>query len=198
MLVSGSGTVLDAILAAGVEVHLVGADRPCSALTKAEAAGIEAKLYERTSFGADFDRDRYSAEVADDLVSMGVELVVMAGWGTVFSRPFHDRYGGRLLNTHPALLPAFPGWHAVRDALAYGVKVTGCTVHVAGVEVDTGPILAQEAVRVEPGDTEESLHERIKSVERRIYPATIKAIVADPTVLERVGGTVPAPRPNAQ
>jgi phosphoribosylglycinamide formyltransferase 1 len=79
-----------------------------------------------------------------------------------------------VLNTHPALLPAFPGWHAVRDALAYGVKVTGTTVHVATGEVDAGPILAQEAVPVEPGDTEETLHERIKVVERRLYPATIR------------------------
>jgi phosphoribosylglycinamide formyltransferase-1 len=79
-----------------------------------------------------------------------------------------------VLNTHPALLPAFPGWHAVRDALAYGVKVTGMTVHVATGEVDVGPILAQEAVAVEPDDTEETLHERIKTVERRLYPATIR------------------------
>jgi phosphoribosylglycinamide formyltransferase 1 len=85
-----------------------------------------------------------------------------------------EAYAGRVLNTHPALLPAFPGWHAVRDALAYGVKVTGTTVHVATGEVDAGPILAQEAVPVEPGDTEETLHERIKVVERRLYPATIR------------------------
>ncbi len=108
----------------------------------------------------------------------------MAGWGTVFSEPMHRAFGGRILNTHPALLPAFPGWHAVRDALAAGVKVTGCTVHVAGLEVDTGPILAQEAVEVRPDDTEASLHERIKAVERRIYPATIGAIVRDPTILK--------------
>ena len=83
-----------------------------------------------------------------------------------------DAFPGRVLNTHPALLPAFPGWHAVRDALAYGVKVTGCTVHVATEEVDAGPILAQEAVPVRPDDTEASLHERIKAVERRLYPDT--------------------------
>src|SRR5205814_561600 len=93
-------------------------------------------------------------------------------------KPIHDAYPGRILNTHPALLPAFPGWHAVDEALAAGVKVTGCTVHVAGVEVDTGPILAQEAVPVLPDDTKETLHERIKEVERRLYPETIEAFIA--------------------
>jgi phosphoribosylglycinamide formyltransferase-1 len=88
-----------------------------------------------------------------------------------------DAFEGRILNTHPALLPAFPGWHAVRDALAAGVKVTGITVHVATLEVDAGPIVAQAAVNVEPGDTEETLHERIKAVERQLYPATIRRIL---------------------
>jgi phosphoribosylglycinamide formyltransferase-1 len=88
-----------------------------------------------------------------------------------------DAYEGRIINTHPALLPAFPGWHPVRDALAAGVQVTGVTVHIATLEVDAGPILAQESVPVLPGDDEETLHERIKGVERRLYPATIKAIV---------------------
>jgi phosphoribosylglycinamide formyltransferase-1 len=82
-----------------------------------------------------------------------------------------------MLNTHPSLLPAFKGWHPVRDALAYGVKVTGCTVHIVTEEMDVGPILAQEAVTIRPDDTEETLHERIKEVERRLYPATIKSFV---------------------
>jgi phosphoribosylglycinamide formyltransferase-1 len=177
VLVSGSGTILDAVLERGIPVAVVVADRPCAALAKAEAAGVEALLLERTDFSPSFDRAGYSARVAQALQDRGVELVAMAGWGTVFDPPMHDAYGGRMLNTHPALLPAFPGWHAVRDALAYGVKVTGCTVHVAGLEVDTGPILAQEAVAVLDDDTEESLHERIKAVERRIYPETIEHIV---------------------
>jgi phosphoribosylglycinamide formyltransferase-1 len=88
-----------------------------------------------------------------------------------------DAYEGRIINTHPALLPAFPGWHAVRDALEAGVKVTGVTVHIATLEVDAGPILAQASVPVLPGDDEETLHERIKDVERRLYPATINAII---------------------
>ena len=98
----------------------------------------------------------------------------MAGFGTILSQAIHDAYPDRILNTHPALLPAFKGWHAVEDALAYGVKVTGWTVHMATLEVDAGPILAQEAGAVLPGDTKESLHERIKEVERRRYPEVIR------------------------
>ena len=103
-----------------------------------------------------------------------IDLVAMAGWGTILGKAAFDAYAGHIVNTHPALLPSFPGWHGVRDALDYGVKVTGCTVHVATVEVDDGPILAQEAVAVLPGDDEASLHERIKAVERRLYTETIR------------------------
>src|SRR5688572_5774327 len=109
----------------------------------------------------------------------------MAGFGTIFGPAIHEAFPYRILNTHPALLPSFKGWHSVRDALAYGVKVTGCTVHVATLEVDAGPILAQEAVPVLPGDDQEALHERIKVVERRLYPQTIRAVLADPSLLER-------------
>ena len=103
----------------------------------------------------------------------------MAGFGTILGPDIFSVYPGRILNTHPALLPAFKGWHAVRDALAAGVKITGCTVHVATEIVDEGPILAQEAVVVEAGDTEATLHERIKSVERRLYPETIRHFLQD-------------------
>ena len=96
----------------------------------------------------------------------------MAGFGTVFARPLFDAFPGRILNTHPALLPAFPGWHAVEEALAAGVAVTGCTVHLATVETDAGPVLAQEEVPVLAGDTVETLHERIKQCERRLYPGS--------------------------
>jgi phosphoribosylglycinamide formyltransferase-1 len=102
----------------------------------------------------------------------------MAGFMTVLDKPVFDAFPGRVLNTHPALLPAFKGAHAVDEALAAGVKVTGCTVHLATPEVDDGPILAQEAVPVLPGDTVESLHERIKAVERRLYPHTIKEFLS--------------------
>jgi phosphoribosylglycinamide formyltransferase-1 len=101
----------------------------------------------------------------------------MAGFGTIPSKPVHDAFPDRIVNTHPALLPAFKGWHAVDEALAAGVKVTGCTVHLARLEVDEGPILAQEAVPVLPDDTVETLHERIKEVERRIYPEVLRRLL---------------------
>ncbi len=185
VLASGSGTLLHAILADGIPVRLVVVDRPCPATDVATRHGIDWMVHERTSFGPSFDRDAYSEDVARLLHAAGIDLVVMAGWGTIFSQPMHDAFPNRILNTHPALLPAFKGWHAVADALASGVKITGCTIHVATLEMDAGPILAQEAVRVRPDDTVESLHERIKAVERRIYPETIRAVLADPTVLDR-------------
>jgi phosphoribosylglycinamide formyltransferase-1 len=183
VLASGSGTILDAILREGIPVAVVVVDRPCGAVDVAERHGVPAVLLERPSFGPDFDREAYTAEVVAVLRDHDVDLVVMAGWGTILAPPMFDAFGGRILNTHPALLPAFKGWHAVRDALAAGVKVTGCTVHVATPEVDEGPILAQEAVPVEPGDTEESLHERIKAVERRLYVRTIREVLERGSVL---------------
>lgn len=184
VLASGSGTLLEAILAAGISVDLVVADRPSRALEIAAENGVEAALVERLSFGSDFDRDAYTKDVVGILEAADIELVVMAGFGTVFGAPIHDRYRHRIVNTHPALLPAFKGWHAVRDALRAGAKVTGCTIHVATLEVDAGPILAQEAVPVLASDDEASLHERIKAVERRLYPETIRAVLADPSILD--------------
>lgn len=177
MLVSGTGTILRSLLDAGIPVAVVLADRTCGGLDLARTAGVPAELVARPSFGPDFDRDAYSAEVVRVLRAHDVELVAMAGFGTILSQPVHDAFGGRIVNTHPSLLPAFKGWRAVRDALAAGVKVTGCTVHLAGLDVDTGTILAQEAVPVHDDDTEETLHERIKQVERRLYPATLRAII---------------------
>jgi len=183
VLVSGTGSILHAMIDAGVPVELVAADRPCRGLEIAAEAGIATELVERDRFDASFDRDGYSARLAEVLLSHDLDLIAMAGFATVLTQPMQDAFGGRLLNTHPALLPAFKGWHAVREALAYGVKVTGCTIHVAGLDVDTGPILAQEAVPVLPGDTEDSLQERIKDVERRLYPATLLTIIEQGRVL---------------
>lgn len=185
VLASGSGTLLEAFLADGIPVALVVVDRPCRATEVAESHGVPAVVVERTTFGADFDRAAYTAEVVHVLQQHAIELVVMAGFGTVFAEPIHEAFPNRILNTHPALLPAFKGWHAVREALAYGVKVTGCTIHVATLEVDAGPILAQEAVPVLPDDDEASLHERIKAVERRLYPQTVRAVFADPSILTK-------------
>ncbi|MEI8050233.1 MAG: phosphoribosylglycinamide formyltransferase [Actinomycetes bacterium] len=178
VLVSGSGTILESILDSGIPVTAVLADRPCRGLEVASTAGVEAILLDRADhggFGAGFDRDAYSAAVSDALVHRGIGLVAMAGFGTVLAKAMHDAFPGRILNTHPALLPAFPGWHGVEDALAAGVDVTGCTVHLATVEMDAGPILDQVEVPVLADDDAASLHERIKAVERVLYPATIKA-----------------------
>ena len=166
-------------------IAVVVTDRPCGALRIAEQAGIPVELVERASFGVDFDRVAYTHRLLDALNRHEIDLVAMAGFGTILSKPIHDAFPDRIVNTHPALLPAFKGWHAVDDAIAYGVKVTGCTVHFARLEVDEGPILAQEAVPVLPGDTVETLHERIKEVERRIYPQVLRALIAEP---ETTGG----------
>src|ERR1043165_1848007 len=162
VLASGTGTILQAIIEAGLTVEVVVVDRRCGAVEVAEQAGIAVELVERNSFGKDFDRDAHTHQVVDALKPYEIDVIAMAGYGTILGQAIHDAYPDRILNTHPALLPAFKGWHAVDDALSYGVKVTGWTVHMATLDVDAGPIIAQEPVRVEPGDTKESLHERIK------------------------------------
>ena len=176
VLVSGSGTILQAMFEAGLPVSVVLSDRPCAALALSEERGVATELVDRADFGGfgpGFDRQRFTEAVANALTAHRVDLVAMAGFGTVLTEAVHTAFPDRILNTHPALLPAFPGWHGVRDALAAGVSETGCTVHLATVEMDAGPILAQEAVPVLPDDTEETLHERIKVAERALYPATV-------------------------
>ena len=176
VLASGEGTILEALIAARLSIAVVVVDRPCRAVEVAERAGAPVEVLTRTSFGPDFDRAAYSKRVALALHDHGCDLAAIAGFGTVLDPVFFDEFAEPVLNTHPSLLPAFKGWHAVEDALAAGVKVTGCTVHLATAEVDAGPILAQEAVPVQPGDDAASLHERIKSVERRLYPDTIARV----------------------
>ena len=182
VLASGTGTLLEAILADGLDVVLVVVDRPCRAIEVAEAAGVPVAKLMRESFGEDFDRPAYTERVIAALQDADADLVAIAGFGTVLSPAFVEAFPGRVLNTHPSLLPAFPGWKAVEAALDAGVEVTGCTVHVVTAEVDAGPIVAQEPVAVEAGDTVETLHERIKVVERSLYPRTIRAFAR-----ERVG-----------
>ncbi|HEX5615996.1 MAG TPA: phosphoribosylglycinamide formyltransferase [Acidimicrobiia bacterium] len=185
VLASGGGTILQSMLDRALPVVVVLSDRPCGALEIAERAGVATELVERDSFGAGFDRLAYTHRVVDALAAHAVDLVAMAGFMTVLDKPVFDAYQGRILNTHPSLLPAFRGAHAVVDALGAGVKVTGCTVHVATVEVDDGPIVAQEAVAVVDGDTTESLHERIKEVERRLYPDVLARVVSGALELPR-------------
>ncbi len=180
MLASGRGTILEAVLDAGVPVSVVIADRPCRALGIASDAGVDGVLVDRRAFGGfgvAFDREAYTGALTDALCAREPCVVAMAGFGTVLTARVHEVFGGRILNTHPSLLPAFPGWRAVADALSSGVRTTGCTVHLATAEVDSGPVLAQAEVPVLPGDTEATLHERIKEVERVLYPATILRVL---------------------
>jgi phosphoribosylglycinamide formyltransferase-1 len=175
VLASGGGTNLRAILEAGLRVVVVVVDRPCGATAVAEEFGVPFELVERPK---PFDRVEFTHQVVDALERRRVELVAMAGFMTILEKPMFDAFAGRVLNTHPSLLPAFRGPHAVADALAAGVKVTGCTVHVATLEVDEGPIVAQEAVPVLAGDTTDLLHARIKAVEHRLYPQAIRELVS--------------------
>jgi phosphoribosylglycinamide formyltransferase-1 len=175
---------------AGLPVTTVLSDRPCAGLTLAEEQGAAAELVDRRAyggFGPDFDREGFTATVAATLVAHQVDLVAMAGFGTVMTQAVHDAFAGRILNTHPALLPAFPGWHGVRDALAAGVRESGCTVHLATLEMDAGPILAQGVVPVRADDSEETLHERIKVVERTLYPETVAWALGELEAGRRIG-----------
>lgn len=172
VLVSGSGSVLQALLAAGPELQVVavGADRPAPALHRAEAASVPAFQVLPAGYP---DRHSWDAALAAATAAHQPDLVVLAGFMRLLGPAFLDRFPNRVVNTHPALLPAFPGAHPVRDALAYGVKVTGATVHLVDHGMDTGPVVAQEALPVHPGEDEAGLHERIKVVERRLLVATL-------------------------
>lgn len=177
VLVSGRGSILEAIVDDGVAVSLVLADRPCRGLEIAAAAGIPTLLLTRRSYGATFDRQAYSQEVVAALQTHGIDLVAMAGFMTILAEPVFTQYDGRIINTHPSLLPLFRGEHAVKDTLAAGATESGCTIHIATLALDDGPILAQATVPVLRDDTVASLHERIKQVERQVYPRTIRALM---------------------
>jgi phosphoribosylglycinamide formyltransferase 1 len=181
VLVSGSGTNLQALLDAiatdpsfGGEVVVVGSDRrDAGGLERASQAGIATVVQD---LGAHPDRATWEAALRDDLLRHRPEVLVLAGFMRIVSGAFLAAWPDRVLNTHPSLLPAFPGAHAVREALAYGVKVTGSTVHLVDEQVDHGPIIAQEPVLVRPDDDEASLHDRIKAVEHRLLPACVRAL----------------------
>jgi phosphoribosylglycinamide formyltransferase-1 len=170
VLVSGTGTNLAALLEAtadpayGATVVAVGADRDgIEGLARAERAGVPTFVLRVPDFP---DRGAWDAAFADEVAKHEPDLVVSAGFMKLAGEEFLARFGGRYVNTHPALLPSFPGMHGVRDALAHGAKVTGCTLFVVDGGIDTGPIIAQRAVEVADGDDEASLHERIKAAER--------------------------------
>ena len=178
VLASGTGSLLESLLAATVgdypgRVVAVGTDRDCRALEIAAAASIPGYT---VRLGDYEDRTVWDAAITAATAEHRPDLVVSAGFMKILGPQFLSRFSGRVVNTHPALLPAFPGAHAVADALAYGVRVTGCSVHLVDAGVDTGPILAQEAVPVLDGDDEASLHERIKVVERRLLVDVLAAM----------------------
>jgi phosphoribosylglycinamide formyltransferase-1 len=177
VLVSGSGTNLQALLDAcddpayGARVVAVGADRDgIEGLARADRAGVPTFVKRVQDFTT---RDHWDRAMAETVAGFDPDLVVLAGFMKLVGQEFHDRFGGRVVNTHPALSPSFPGMHGPADALAYGVKVTGCTLFVVDDGVDTGPIVAQRAVEVSADDTVESLHERIKGAERGMLVDTV-------------------------
>ncbi|HEY8295475.1 MAG TPA: phosphoribosylglycinamide formyltransferase [Micrococcaceae bacterium] len=172
VLVSGTGSNLQAVIDAieagklPVEIVAVGADRPGTAgIERSEAAGLETFVVNFKDYAR---RSDWDAALLAAVAGYEPDYVVSSGFMRIVAPDFIDAFPGRYINTHPALLPSFPGAHGVRDALAYGVKVSGCTVHFADAGMDTGPIIAQTAVAVEDGDTEETLHERIKVAEREL------------------------------
>ena len=178
VLASGTGSLLASLLESAVgdypaRVVAVGTDRDCPALEIAAAATVPTYTVRLSDCP---DREAWDAAITEATAAHEPDLVVSAGFMKILGREFLSRFPGRVVNTHPALLPAFPGTHAVRDALTYGVKVTGCSVHLVDSGTDTGPILAQQAVPVLDDDDEATLHERIKVVERRLLVDVLEAL----------------------
>jgi phosphoribosylglycinamide formyltransferase-1 len=199
VLLSGAGSNLAALLAAhgdvayGARVVGVVSDRPdAGGLTLAREAGVATAVVRPVDFD---DRAAWDAALAEAVAVFGPSLVVSAGFMRLLGAPFLARWGGRVVNTHPALLPSFPGAHGVRDALAHGAKVTGCTVHLVDEGVDTGPIIAQRAVEVLDDDDEASLHERIKTVERVLLVDVVGRVAREGLTVEGRRVRVGAPAP---
>ncbi|PVZ07932.1 phosphoribosylglycinamide formyltransferase [Actinomycetospora cinnamomea] len=195
VLASGSGSLLQALLDAGddaehpARVVAVVSDRAgVGALDRATAAGVPTAVVRP---GDHPDRVAWDEALAATVAGTEPDLVVSAGFARLLGPAFLAAFGGRTINTHPALLPAFPGAQPVRDTVAYGVKVTGATVHLVDAGVDTGPVLAQEAVTVDPDDTEDTLHERIKVVERRVLVETVAALVRHGATVTGRGVRIP-------
>jgi phosphoribosylglycinamide formyltransferase 1 len=181
VLVSGAGTNLQAVLDAcadssfGAQVVAVGADRAgITGLARAERAGIPTFTCEVRDYP---DRPDWDRALTAGCARFGPDLVILAGFMRLVGPAFLAAFGGRVINTHPALLPSFPGMYAVREALRYGVKVTGCTVFMVDAGTDSGPIIAQAAVPVRDDDDEASLHERIKVAERALLAGTVREMV---------------------
>jgi phosphoribosylglycinamide formyltransferase 1 len=178
VLASGTGSLLTSLLEAAVDTYparvvAVGVDRDCPAADIAGAAGLPTFTVRLGDYD---DRAAWDAAITEATAAHQPDLVMSAGFMKILGPQFLSRFLGRVVNTHPALLPAFPGAHAVPATLDYGVKITGCTVHLVDAGMDTGPILAQQAVPVHDDDDEHTLHERIKVVERRLLVDVLAAI----------------------
>ena len=168
VLVSGSGTNLQALIDAQLPIACVGSNKPgVRGLERAAKAGIETGVFEQENYP---DRPSRDTALADWLQERGVEWVVLAGYMHVLTPAFLSRFPRRVINLHPALLPSFPGAHAIDEALAYGVRWTGVTVHFVDEGVDTGPVILQEPVEVKDDDEVTTLAERIHAVEHRLLP----------------------------
>jgi phosphoribosylglycinamide formyltransferase 1 len=173
VLVSGNGSNLQALIDAGLPVAAVASNKPgVRALERADTAGVPTRVFDLDDFATREERD---LAMADWLTDAGVELVVCAGYMHILTAPFLDRFPDRIVNVHPSLLPAFPGARAIDDALAANVETTGVTVHLVDTGLDSGPILSQEPVSVEP---RESLEERIHAVEHRLLPAAVRTLLS--------------------
>lgn len=188
VLVSGTGTNLQALLDAAsdptypAEVVAVGADRSgIQGLKRAQSAGVPTFVLSLSDYST---REEWDKELTRTVAEFDPKLVVLAGFMKLAGPEFLGQFGGRVINTHPALSPSFPGMHGPRDALAHGVKITGCTIFVVDEGVDTGPIVAQAAVPVMDDDTETALHERIKQTERQLLVSTVADLVRRPYRIE--------------
>jgi phosphoribosylglycinamide formyltransferase 1 len=176
VLVSGTGTNLQALIDAELPIVAVASNKPgVPALARAEAAGITTRVFAADDYSSREERD---VALAEWLQSKGVELVVCAGYMHLLRKPFFDRYGGRIVNTHSAPLPGFPGAHPIEDVLAAGVAETAATVHYVDEGIDTGRVIAAEPVPVLPDDTVQSLRARVQEVEHRLLPEVVRELCA--------------------
>jgi phosphoribosylglycinamide formyltransferase 1 len=176
VLVSGEGTNLQALIDAGLPIAAVASNRlRVRALERAEAAGIETAVFAAEDYESREARDEAMAVWFE---SRGVSLVVCAGYMHLLRKPFFDRYGGRIVNTHSAPLPEFPGAHPIEDVLAAGVPESAATVHYVDEGIDTGPVIVAERVPVLEGDTPDTLRARVQAVEHRLLPLTVRELIS--------------------
>jgi phosphoribosylglycinamide formyltransferase-1 len=176
VLVSGEGTNLQALIDAGLPLACVASNKPgVRALERARRAGIETGVFDARAYSS---REQRDTALAEWLEAAGVDLVVCAGYMHLLRRPFFDHFAGRIVNTHSAPLPAFPGAHPIEDVLAAGVPETAATVHYVDEGVDTGPVIAAETVPVLPDDTVDTLRARVQAVEHRLLPEVVSGLCA--------------------